>query len=117
MNIQMPDNKWDFIICHHIIEHVPDDRKALKELFRVLKPGGRLIMSVPIDFRLENTVDYGKPNTYETMHFHKYGKDFPKRIPSEFEITLYKFSEQFSRAEMKAMSLVEDWLFVCRKPN
>ena len=39
-DIQYPDNSFDAILCLHVLEHVPDDRKAMRELFRVLKPGG-----------------------------------------------------------------------------
>lgn len=42
------DNTFDFFICSHILEHVSDDKKALAELCRVLKPGGRGILMTPI---------------------------------------------------------------------
>jgi SAM-dependent methyltransferase len=117
MNIRMPADWWDFIVCHRIIEHVPDDRLAMRELLRILKPGGTLVMSVPITFSMAKTVEYGKPNPYETMHYYNYGLDFPDRIPAYFEVHRYAYSELFSRAEFKAMSLFEDWLFVCKKPR
>jgi predicted SAM-dependent methyltransferase/rubredoxin len=53
------DNRFDFIICSHVLEHVSDDRKAMRELFRVMKPGGRAIMMVPILLTLEE--DYENP--------------------------------------------------------
>jgi SAM-dependent methyltransferase len=42
------NDQFDFFICSHVLEHVPDDRKALRELYRILKPGGRGILMVPI---------------------------------------------------------------------
>lgn len=42
------DRQFDVSICSHVLEHVADDRRALRELFRVLKPGGRGILMVPI---------------------------------------------------------------------
>lgn len=42
------DNQFDFFVCSHVLEHVTDDRKALRELYRILKPGGRGILMVPI---------------------------------------------------------------------
>lgn len=46
------DNSVDFFICSHVLEHVIDDNKALKELYRILKPGGRGILMVPINLSL-----------------------------------------------------------------
>lgn len=54
--IQFPDNHFDIILCNHVLEHVPDDRKAMSELFRVMKPGGFGITQVPIN-----------PNTTEIL--------------------------------------------------
>lgn len=48
-NIDQPDNSWDVVICNHVLEHVPDFRQALRELHRILRPGGRLICSFPMD--------------------------------------------------------------------
>ena len=47
-SIPLKDNSIDFILCNHVLEHVLDDAKALKELCRVLKPGGHAILLVPI---------------------------------------------------------------------
>ena len=47
-NILYEDNSFDVILCSHVLEHVIDDQKAMRELFRVLKPGGWAILQVPI---------------------------------------------------------------------
>ena len=47
-DIQYPDNTFDVIYCSHVLEHVPDDRKAMREFLRVLKVGGWAILQVPI---------------------------------------------------------------------
>jgi SAM-dependent methyltransferase len=47
-NIQYPDNSFDVIYCSHVLEHVPDDRTAIRECFRILKLGGWAILLVPV---------------------------------------------------------------------
>jgi 2-polyprenyl-3-methyl-5-hydroxy-6-metoxy-1,4-benzoquinol methylase len=44
------DNTYDIILCNHVLEHIPDDTKAMQELYRVLKPGGMGIFQIPQDF-------------------------------------------------------------------
>ena len=51
--IEQPSASWDLVFCNHVLEHVPDYKRALRELYRILKPGGRLICSFPIDMRYE----------------------------------------------------------------
>lgn len=48
------DNSVDFFICSHVLEHVEDDKKALAELFRILKQGGRGILIVPIVLTIDD---------------------------------------------------------------
>lgn len=50
---QVPSGSYDIFICSHVLEHVTDDRKALSELFRILKPGGFGILMVPIVLKIE----------------------------------------------------------------
>jgi SAM-dependent methyltransferase len=47
--IQFADAHFDYLICHHILEHVPADAKGMQECYRVLKPGGKAFFSVPLD--------------------------------------------------------------------
>lgn len=45
--IAEPDDSFDLIICYHVLEHIDDDRQAMRELYRVLKPGGQLLVQTP----------------------------------------------------------------------
>jgi 2-polyprenyl-3-methyl-5-hydroxy-6-metoxy-1,4-benzoquinol methylase len=47
VNIDEPDNRYDLIVCYHILEHIKEDKKAISELFRIMKPGGRGIIQTP----------------------------------------------------------------------
>lgn len=48
-NLPFEDNTYDIIFCNHVLEHIPDDTKAMQELYRVLKPGGMGIFQIPQD--------------------------------------------------------------------
>ena len=48
-NLPFADNQFDTILCNHVLEHIPNDTKAMQELFRVLKPGGMAILQIPQD--------------------------------------------------------------------
>lgn len=118
MNIDCPSNTWDFIICHRVIEHIPDDKKGMNELFRILKPNGICILSVPISSNLEKTIEYGKPNEMESYHYYNYGKDFIGRIPvGNIKVQEVKFSSFIKKEEFKLYSLdsSEDYIYICKK--
>ncbi|WP_124980308.1 class I SAM-dependent methyltransferase [Nonlabens xiamenensis] len=51
------DNEFDFILCNHVLEHIPDDQKAMVEIYRVLKPGGTAILQIPLDADREETFE------------------------------------------------------------
>ena len=54
-DIRMVDDLWDIIIVYHILEHIPDDQKAMREMFRILRPGGRAFVQVPLELGLRAT--------------------------------------------------------------
>lgn len=59
-NITYEDNYFDVILCSHVLEHIMDDQKAMKEFWRVLKPSGWAILQVPIHSKLDNTFEDSK---------------------------------------------------------
>jgi SAM-dependent methyltransferase len=54
-NLPFKDNEFDIILCNHVLEHIPDDKKAMQELYRVLKVGGMGIFQIPQDLSREKT--------------------------------------------------------------
>lgn len=54
-NLPFEDNAYDIIFCNHVLEHIPDDTKAMQELYRVLKPGGMGIFQIPQDLSRATT--------------------------------------------------------------
>lgn len=86
--IDYPDNSFDAIICNHVLEHIIDDRKAMHELYRILKPGGWGILQVPISFSIDKTYEdfsVTTPAAREEMfgqfdHVRIYGIDYLDRL-------------------------------------
>ncbi len=56
-NLPFADNSYDVIFCNHVLEHIPDDTKAMQELYRVMKPGGFGVFQIPQDLNRETTFE------------------------------------------------------------
>ena len=83
-NLPFEDNQFDVILCNHVLEHIPEDRKALSELLRVMKPGGWGIFQVPQDLDRETTFEDASITDREERrkvfgqydHVRIYGRDY-----------------------------------------
>lgn len=85
-DIKYPDESFDVIYCSHVLEHVPDDKKAMKEFFRVLKNSGWAILNVPIT-REKTFEDASIVDPKERLkvfgqedHVRRYGPDYVERL-------------------------------------
>ena len=78
-DLKFPDNSFDLIMCNHILEHVPDDRKGMRELLRVLRPGGMAIIQVPVSLKLKKTFEDPDVTT-EKERLEKFGQKDHLRI-------------------------------------
>ncbi|WP_299396183.1 class I SAM-dependent methyltransferase [uncultured Gelidibacter sp.] len=56
-NLPFKDNEFDVILCNHVLEHIPDDTKAMQELYRIMKPGGYGIFQIPQDLNRAETFE------------------------------------------------------------
>lgn len=56
-NLPFKDNSYDIILCNHVLEHIPDDTKAMQELYRVMKVGGMGIFQIPQDLNRAKTFE------------------------------------------------------------
>ncbi len=101
-DIPFPDGAFDTVICNNVLEHVPDDRKAMREIARVLKPQGRALLTVPLYDAWEQTYENPAITTPEgrDLHFNKddhlrlYGRDFRDRLlESELQFTAHVAQE------------------------
>jgi len=114
---------FDAIICIHVLEHIQEDRKAIHELYRVLKPGGWAGISVPI--RLDQKT-YEDPtitspeererNFGETMHVRYYGYDLVDRLEEAgFLVKMYPGKEVDQQSRQKYGLRDDENIFYCTK--
>ena len=123
--IQFEDNYFDAVLCNHVLEHIPDDRLAMSELFRVLKPNGWAILQVPIGMALKSTYEDDSVQTEadREIHFGQfdhvriYGMDYVERLKSVgFSVDVVPPSAYLSEEEIKQFALLEDEeIFLCKK--
>jgi SAM-dependent methyltransferase len=86
-NLPFADGSFDAVVCNHVLEHVPDDRAAMRELRRVVRTGGWAILLVP-DVELELTIeDPSVTDPRERLrrfgqedHVRRYGLDYLDRL-------------------------------------
>lgn len=83
-NLPFQDNEFDVILCNHVLEHIPDDTKAMQELYRVMKPGGMGILQIPQDLNRETTFEDNSITNKKARakifgqydHVRVYGRDY-----------------------------------------
>ena len=124
-DIKFTDETFDVIICNHVLEHIPDDRKAMAELFRVLKKWGWASLQVPM--RGETTYEDPTITSPEDRqkafgqddHVRWYGSDYYQRLREiGFDIRIYKKNDFFGEEENQRYSLAtEEELVIARKPS
>jgi SAM-dependent methyltransferase len=123
--INYDNESFDVVICNHVLEHIPDDKKALSELYRILKKDGWAILLVPIEKDLEHTFEdpsitdsKGREEAYgQSDHVRQYGRDYASRLEnSGFKVTINKFNDTFSREEKFRYGLPKDTdIYYCTK--
>ncbi|MCK6577645.1 MAG: methyltransferase domain-containing protein [Anaerolineae bacterium] len=119
--IRAEDNSFDVIYCSHVLEHVLEDRQALRELFRVLKPTGWALLQVPI--KLESTYEDASITDPQDRlrvfgqkdHVRIYGIDFLDRVKDAgFEVRIYTAGEA-NPEDARAMAFASESLYYCTK--
>jgi SAM-dependent methyltransferase len=123
--INIESDYYDVIICNHVLEHVVEDIKAMRELFRVLKRNGFAILQVPISFKNKKTIedksivdsDERRKHFGQSDHVRIYGLDYVSRLESVgFSVDIVDFISELSNENLKKYSLIpEERIFLCRK--
>lgn len=131
-DIPYDDDYFDLIICSHVLEHVPNDMQALRELYRVLKPGGTALILVPmngVSYNLPydesktlekeeyNTPELRKEHYGQSDHLRLYGADFKERLmESGFELVGEDYIKNLGLETIERYALVRnEKIYECTK--
>jgi len=121
-DLNFPNASFDVILCSHVLEHITNDRKAMRELHRVLVCNGVAIILVPLkgklteeDFSITDPADrlrrYGQAD-----HVRIYGIDIIHRLrEAGFSVDCVDTNKIFDSKDIERMRLSGDTLFICRK--
>ena len=122
--IPLEDESFDAIICNHIMEHVEDDRKALKELYRIMRRGGWGVILSPVELEREKTfeddtiTDRAERTRIFGQYDHRriYGRDYAERLrEAGFEVYDIDYKNELSKAEQELYALPADHLYIVCK--
>jgi SAM-dependent methyltransferase len=110
------DGEFRTVICSHVLEHIPEDRKALSELARIVRPGGHLLVQVPLDLESRTDEDSSvidpaerKRRWGETDHLRLYGLDLADRIrEAGFAVDVLRCGALFDSAQRERYGLDEN---------
>ena len=119
------DNSYDYIFCNHVLEHIPDDGKAMRELYRVLKLGGIAILQVPLENeRLTTFEDASITDSKERAkifgqydHVRIYGLDYFEKLRLiGFKVDAVDYTATLSKEEINKYRLaIGELVPVCKK--
>jgi len=124
-NLPFTDNTFDVVFCNHVLEHIEGDKKAMQELFRVLKPGGFGIFQIPQDINRDKTYeDFSITNPKERRkhfgqydHVRIYGRDYFDRLRAVgFDVNEMNYSQKLDARTIEKYRLAQgEILPVCFK--
>ena len=118
------DNTYDFILCNHVLEHIPNDFKAMEELYRVLKPGGTAILQVPLEEGRENTFEDDSITDQQERtrifgqydHVRVYGQDYYNRLQEVgFKAIPVDFIKEVTEVDIQRFALPNELIPVVTK--
>lgn len=115
-NLPFKDNEFDMILCNHVLEHIPDDTKAMEELYRVLKVGGMGVFQIPQDLNRDKTFeDHSITDKKERAkifgqydHVRIYGRDYFDKLRSVgFKVDEVDYSSKLSEENITRYCLAK----------
>lgn len=115
-NLPFQDNSYDIILCNHVLEHIPDDTKAMQELYRVLKPGGMGIFQIPQDLNRATTFEDNSITDRNERakifgqydHVRIYGRDYFDKLRSiGFKVVEENYTTKLSTSDVEKFCLAK----------
>lgn len=122
--IPLEAESFDAVICNHIMEHVEDDHKALRELYRIMRRGGWGVILSPVELEREKTfeddtiTDPAERTRIFGQYDHRriYGRDYAARLrEAGFEVYDIDYKNELSKAEQELYALPADHLYIVCK--
>jgi SAM-dependent methyltransferase len=122
--IPFPDREFDVVFCNHVLEHVADDRLAMRELFRVTKPGGWGVLLSPVDpardvtFEDDTVTDPAERTRIFGQYDHRriYGRDYADRLrEAGWSVEEIDYFATLTPARREKYALRPEILYVVRK--
>jgi SAM-dependent methyltransferase len=111
------DRSVDAFVCFHVLEHLPQEADALREIYRVLRPGAVAVVQVPVDPSLATTVEYGRPDPRDVGHVRRNGRDFPDRLRrAGFHVAGVTASELAPPEQIRLHGLSHEPIYLLRRP-
>jgi hypothetical protein len=118
------DGSFDLTYCSHVLEHIPDDRKAMRELARVLRSGGQAVIMVPVRNTAATYEDAAITAPEERAkhfgrwdHLRLYGRDIVERLQEAgFAVEIIYYHANLSIDERLRYGVSAEPIFLCRKP-
>ena len=122
--IPLEDNRFEVVFCNHVMEHVDDPIQCMKELYRVMKPGGWAIMQVPQDMTRETTYEDAsivdpaerEKHFWQKDHVRLFGRDYPQWLEKAgFIVDVYDVQKNFDKQTIDRFRLMKDELLYIAK--
>ena len=124
-DLPFKDNSFDVVFCNHVLEHITDDKKAMQELFRVMKRGGFGVFQIPQDLSRENTFEDNSITDKKERakifgqydHVRIYGKDYFNKLRSiGFKVDEIDYTQKISSEKLERFCLMKNEILpVCYK--
>jgi SAM-dependent methyltransferase len=112
-----PDAYCDLWVCFHVLDLIPDDALAMRELFRVLRPGGVGLLDHAMRWDAD-TEEYGGARAREAGHRRRYGRDLPDRLRAiGFEVEIVAAEDIVDEATAEEQGIHPRRIVICRKPQ